>query len=105
MLNRKITASLQYVEKSHHVGFHIGGRIVYTVTDARLRSQVHHNIRPVFLKHPEHIRVVRQIAFDKRIFVIIVQLCQPVLFQPHVIIIVHVVETDHPRVLLQKAFG
>ena len=74
MLHGEITAALQDMEKSHHIGLHVGRRIVNAVTDTRLGSQIHHNIRPVFLKYPEHIRIVRKVSSDKAIIIIVIQL-------------------------------
>ena len=51
MLHREVPASLQNMKESHHIGFHIGFGIIYAVADARLRPQIHHNLRPELLKH------------------------------------------------------
>ena len=100
MLYRKIPASLQYMEKSHHIGAHIGVRIVYAVTHTGLRSKIDHHLGRIFLEQAEHIPLVTQIPLDKSIVLIFSQNSQPVLFQPDIIIFIHIIEANDPRSLL-----
>ena len=105
MLHWKIPASLKHMKKPHHVGTHIGIRIVDAVTHAGLRPQVHHHLRHIFLKKTEHVSLVPQISFDKSIVLIFPQDSQAVFFQFYVIVIVQIIETDDPGAFFQKASG
>ena len=105
MFHRKVPASLQNMEKSHHIRPHIGIRIINAVTHSCLRSQIDHHLRRVFLKQTEYIAFIAQVSFDKRVILICPQDLQSVFFQFHIIVIIQVVKTDDSGAFLQETSG
>ena len=87
-----LPASLEHVEKPNDVAAHICPRILYRIPHPRLRRQMHDNLRRTAIKQAAHRSAILQITPDERKIAVLPQYTQSALFQPHVIIIVEVVE-------------
>ena len=46
-----VSAAFEYIDKSNHIGIHIGVRILYRIPDTGLGCQVDHDIDLFFLEH------------------------------------------------------
>ena len=62
-------------------------------------------MRRILLKQPDHISLIGQITFDKRIILIFFQNGQPVFFKLNIIIVIQIIKSDHSCPPRQKASG
>ena len=99
-----MSASLKDVVEANEVALDIGIWIGDAVADACLCGEVDHHIEVILVKEFINHRFVGDVAFHKHPFIrairgICVQVLQPVFFQSHIIVVVHIVDTHEGRPL------
>lgn len=103
MAHRCAAARLQNMEETNEIGCHIILRGLQRIAHARLGSQMGHMQRFGLRKDLRDALLIRQIAFDEAEIGMLAQLREPVLFQPNIVIGIHIVETHDLATSLQQA--
>ena len=98
-----VAAGLQDIVKADEVGLYVHVRVLYGVPHPRLGRQVHHHRRFILGKELVYQRLFRHIAPDEAeaaarlapLFRQFLQLCQAILLQAHLVVVVHAVYAHH----------
>ena len=111
MCNRSIplivgmSACLENIIKADKVRLYIRIGVCYRIAHACLCSEVHHHLGSILCKDGIYLLLVGKIAFDKDEILELFKLLESRLFEPRVIIIVHIIKSDdlHARHIGQKS--
>ena len=100
----RMPARLENIVKADQIGPDIGIRMRNRIPHARLRREVHNNVRFALRKSARYKLLIRDISPDKRKVRIRRQPGQPLFFNCDIIIIVHIVDAGYAdaRIFRQK---
>lgn len=105
MFDRILPASFQNVVEANDVAFDVHIGIRDGVPHACLRGEIHDDLRPVAREEVGNQGFIGKVAADEREVRERLELCQPRLLEPDVIVVVQVVQPDdvRPRLVRQNA--
>ena len=103
MLDLRVSAAFQDVQKPFDVAVCIGMRVHQRITHTSLSGQMNDLRNRLRGKEPAHFHSVSQISFGEGELLEGFQLRQPRLLQSHVVVVVDVIEPDHPLTSLQQS--
>ena len=97
MLHPRVATAFQNIDEADQIGIGIGMRVGDRVAHPRLRGQMHHAIKPVLIEESGHGRPVGQIDFAKGKARLPLKSSQSRQLERRIVIIVEIVDADHPR--------
>ena len=105
MFDRILPASFQNVVEANDVAFDVHIGIRDGVPHACLRGEIHDDLRPVAREEVGNQALVGKVSADEREVLEHLELCQPRLLEPDVIVVVQIVQPDYvrPRLVRQNA--
>ena len=92
MFDRILPASFQNIVKADDVAFDVHVGVHDGVPHARLRGEIHDDLRPVSREEVGNQALVGKVAADEREVLERLELCQPRLLEPDVIVVVQIVQ-------------
>ena len=93
-----MTTSLQDIIETNEVTFHISTRIGNAIAHSRLSSQVHYHMERIASKSVVNQRLISNVSLHHNEVLKAFQLLQTFFLDTHIIVIVHIVNTDHADV-------